>query len=111
MCQFRVLCLGVFSCYLKFHVSLQLNNKTLWLKTEFSWSLKNFNSDFCYVFLRYSDILKFGAQVCLCSIWSFTTAKDKICVTKSIGGIDEILPDVSIIFFWSHSFLDVESVH
>jgi hypothetical protein len=38
-------------------------------------------------------------------------AEDEICVIESIGGIDEIIPNVNIIFFQSHNFSNVESVH
>jgi hypothetical protein len=72
----------------------------------------NFDFDFCHLFLRrYNGILRFGAQVCLLYIWSFIMAENEICVIENIDGIDEILLDVNIIPFLSHSFLDVESVH
>jgi len=63
------------------------------------------------VFLRYNGILRFGVQVCLLYIWSFTMVENEICIIEIIGGIDKILLDVNIILFQSHNFLDVESVH
>ncbi len=37
--------------------------------------------------------------MCLLSIWSFIMVEDEVCVIESIGGINEILFDVSIIPF------------
>ncbi len=82
----------------------------IWLKIEFSLSLKNFNFDFCHVFLSYNGILRFGVQVCLLTIWSFTIVKDKICVIESINGVYEVLFHASIVPFWFHNFFNVENV-
>jgi hypothetical protein len=49
------------------------------------------------VFLRYNGILRFGVQVCLLYIWSFTMVENEICIIEIIGGIDKILLDVNII--------------
>jgi len=59
--------------------------------------LEDFNSDFCYVFLRYNGILRFGVQVCLLVIWSFAMVEDEICAIEN--GVDEVLPYVSTIPF------------
>jgi hypothetical protein len=63
------------------------------------------------VLLKYIGILGFGAQVCLLAIWSFTMAENEIYVIEGVGGIDEVLLDVSTNLFRSHNFSNVESVH
>jgi len=81
-----------------FHYGWTLNSvEALWPKTIFNWSLKNFNSNFFHVLLRYSGILGFGVQMCFLTIWNFAVAEDKICVIESVDGINEVFFDVSII--------------
>ncbi len=54
---------GVWVCFLViwsslFHYAFETLRSPyfIWLKIELNWSLKNFNFDFCHVFLRYSGI-------------------------------------------------------
>ncbi len=56
--------------YFIMHLKLRDLLVSIWLKTEFNWSLKNYDFDFCHVLLRYSGILGFGVQVCLLVIWT-----------------------------------------
>ncbi len=49
------------------------------------------------MFLKYNNILGFGAQVCFLAIQSFAMVEDKICVIESVDGIDEIFFDVNTI--------------
>ncbi len=51
--------------YFVMHLRLWDLLVSIWLKIEFNLSLKNFDFDFCYVLLRYGDILGFDVQVCL----------------------------------------------
>ncbi len=73
--------------------------------------MEDFNFDFCYVFLKYSGILRFGVQMCFLAIWSFAMAENEICVIENISGVDEVLSYVSTIPFQFHTFSNVESVH
>jgi hypothetical protein len=61
--------------------------------------LKDFNFDFCHVFLRYSGILRFGVQVYFLATWSFAMAKDKKIVIENINEVDEVLLDANTIPF------------
>jgi hypothetical protein len=103
--------LVIWTPYFIMHLKLWNLLVSLWLKTKFNWSLKNFNSKFYHVLLRYNDILRFNVQVCFLAIWGCAMVQDKICVIKSVSGVDKVLLDMNIIPSWYHSFSDVESVH
>jgi len=87
--------LVIWTPYFIMHLKLWNLLVSLWLKTKFNWSLKNFNFKFCHVLLRYNEILRFSAQVCFLAIWSFAMVKDKICV------IEELVDLIKFSLMWT----------